>query len=356
MNFQSLLVVTYGRTGSTLLQGLLNSVQGVVVRGENFNFCLGLYKAYLSLARVTTEQGKLGMTPTRPFFGSQFFDEQQFFLDARALLRNQLCPASEGAVGCWGFKEIRYTSESLMQEGRVELKGYLDFLARLMPSPAFVFLTRDHQDVANSAFWRKKESKKAISQMEDFENDARDWSSGRNDCFWIDYEQIVGTPSKLADLYCFLGFEYDQTRIDEVLGVEHSVDSKPRNLLRSRNWSDEAFDTDMVASCVVESDLPLRVKDGMSYCLSGVVVLKEEIRDAMGFRLVATDKAGDHVIHWGIPSGKFALKHPGNPHAANARFRIDDLKVFLGEGAEVFLEAPTGQRKLIYRTSFEAAR
>lgn len=38
--FGSILVITYGRSGSTLLQGILNSIDGILIRGENHNFLL----------------------------------------------------------------------------------------------------------------------------------------------------------------------------------------------------------------------------------------------------------------------------------------------------------------------------
>ncbi|MHB1068086.1 MAG: hypothetical protein ACYC2Z_11785 [Candidatus Nanopelagicales bacterium] len=36
-------VVTYGRTGSTVIQAALNALPGVVVRGENYAAMRGLY-------------------------------------------------------------------------------------------------------------------------------------------------------------------------------------------------------------------------------------------------------------------------------------------------------------------------
>ena len=35
--FRTVNIVTYGRSGSTLLMGLLNAIDGYRIRGENFN-------------------------------------------------------------------------------------------------------------------------------------------------------------------------------------------------------------------------------------------------------------------------------------------------------------------------------
>lgn len=44
--FGSVLIITYGRSGSTLLQGILNSIPGYLIRGENENLMAHFYNAY----------------------------------------------------------------------------------------------------------------------------------------------------------------------------------------------------------------------------------------------------------------------------------------------------------------------
>ena len=50
MNYQHVLIITYGRSGSTLLQGLLNSIDGCIVRGENYDACKGLFRTYQAVS------------------------------------------------------------------------------------------------------------------------------------------------------------------------------------------------------------------------------------------------------------------------------------------------------------------
>lgn len=351
MNYQSLLIVTYGRTGSTLLQGLLNSIHGVVIRGENFNFCIGLYRSYLSLKKVIEEQGRAGKEPAQPFFGSHLFDEGRFFIDSRTLLQNQLFPYMEETVQCWGFKEIRYTPNALMSEGNINFHDYMSFLSRLMPNPAFVFLTRNHHDVVNSAFWTKVETGKAVAQIEMFEKGAKDWATDRDDCYWIDYDDIVNQSNKLHELYRFLGGVYDEATVQRILGIEHSVECKPENLARHKNWSLEIYYPDQVLSCMIEPNLALKVADGSPLSVGGVVILKPEINTEL--RLFAVDCVGEHPVQWGIPSPRFASKFEGNPHAVNARFKIDGLSIVKGQPVEIFLDNLLGQRELITRIKFK---
>ncbi|UCV16550.1 hypothetical protein [Quatrionicoccus australiensis] len=63
MKFKSILVVTYGRSGSTLLQGVLNTLPNVLIRGENHDFCWGLYLAWKSLIQTKTGFGMNSSSP-----------------------------------------------------------------------------------------------------------------------------------------------------------------------------------------------------------------------------------------------------------------------------------------------------
>src|SRR6266542_2209527 len=98
MRFSSVLIITYGRSGSTLLQGLLNSIEGCLVRGENYNFCYGLYRSYRSLRATHHRYGgrNRSSSPAHPWFGAELLSETRFLDDARRLVENQLRPGRNG--------------------------------------------------------------------------------------------------------------------------------------------------------------------------------------------------------------------------------------------------------------------
>src|SRR5689334_17410791 len=112
MKFQSVLIVTYGRSGSTLLQGILNSIPGCLIRGENYAFCEGLYLSYKSYLRTQREQGGDPTTAdvSSPWYGALHLDADQYAADMGALVRAHLTrgvpPGTK--LECVGFKEIRY--------------------------------------------------------------------------------------------------------------------------------------------------------------------------------------------------------------------------------------------------------
>lgn len=221
MKFRFVLVVTYGRTGSTLLMGVLNSTKGISVRGENYDLCGGLFQSYKALVSTAKHRGASG--GTKPFYGANLVDFEQFFLDARTLVANQLFGPVEGGRGVWGFKEIRYLNYG------DSLGEYLDFLSRLFPEAAFVFLTRNSADVSNSAFWKTSNRDIVINKIGLFEEVARRWSARRDDCYWIAYEDLVGRAEfSIKGLFEFLHVPYDAARVRETLETEHSYGNEGR--------------------------------------------------------------------------------------------------------------------------------
>jgi hypothetical protein len=67
-----LVVVTYGRSGSTLVQGLLNAMPGVLVRGEHQFALLTLFRVHQQLVAVRARYGELSRErgPWAAWFGA----------------------------------------------------------------------------------------------------------------------------------------------------------------------------------------------------------------------------------------------------------------------------------------------
>lgn len=302
MNFSSVLVVTYGRSGSTLLQGLLNSIDGYLVRGENHNFCYGLFQAYGALRRTQSEFGTtVESFATDPWFGANRLNADMFLRDCAGAVRRQLLGhTAPEAVMCLGFKEIRYT-------GMPDLEEYLSFLEKILPHTAFVFLTRDHASVARSGWWRNMSVGDVHAELEAFEARAKRFAERRNNCCWIDYESMIKQGKPLEDMFRFLGARYDADAVRRVLSVTHSYveGGKAKEL----QLTYVAFDP-------LPPALSLTVLS-----IGGVAVINGEAVDAAA--LIATCGAKACEVRWGLPSPLTGELYSGNARAANARFAVD---------------------------------
>ena len=232
MRFSSILILTYGRTGSTLLTGVLNAIPGVLVRGENQNMFAGLYLGYKRLLSTQTMYGAYSQQPTSPFFGINNMCGERYLAWARKLAYDQLVSGAADPVHVYGFKEVRYTRAVLEADGIGELAPYLDFLAELFPNPAFIVLTRAHGDVAASSFWRSVSEDEAYRQMQFFDEDMRSWGSGREDVLWLDYDDALAGPKPYRAVFDFLGVPYEVDRVSSVLGIQHSDDNRRESVVR----------------------------------------------------------------------------------------------------------------------------
>ncbi|PQO21824.1 hypothetical protein C2I36_16295 [Rhodobacteraceae bacterium WD3A24] len=129
-------IVTYGRSGSTLLQSLLNSAPGVMLRGENGNALFHVFRAWKVL-EDTAFRGRTSFQsdPDRPWFGAADVAPAKFRDAAlRAFVSDVLAPPASARVS--GFKEIRYGKDSMND---TEFSGYMEFLLEQFPMARIVF-------------------------------------------------------------------------------------------------------------------------------------------------------------------------------------------------------------------------
>jgi hypothetical protein len=226
MNFKSILIVTYGRSGSTLLQGILNSIDGCVIRGENYNFCWGLFESYRSMIRAKRFNGD---SPQSPWYGSDW-DESLFLNRISKMMRELLVGKGidKDEVSCYGFKEIRYAD--LAEE---EFVAYLDFLKKIFPNVAFIFNTRNLADVVRSGWWRRLNPEASLVTLRKAERMFQAYMSTHDNCYHIEYSDMVTQSSRLIGMFDFIGARYSREKISEILSIPHSQALlDPSSLLR----------------------------------------------------------------------------------------------------------------------------
>lgn len=348
MNFESLLIVTYGRSGSTLLQGLLNSIDGCVVRGENHDLCRGLFDAWQSLQNTKLKHGKgeASLSPTSPWFGAAALSEDQFILDARTLMLHQLMgPLSNDSVSCLGFKEIRYLPPSLAKKNKGNLSEYLDFLAKLFPNPAFIILTREHEQVANSAWWQDKKTDQVKRQLVTFEQEVKTYSKDKPWVYPINYDDITKRSDRLKDMFMFLGAPYIEDRVAKVLATKHSYTHKPDRSKTIQNNIGEMKGEKLISYLLIDKPVQTAGKSE-GYTLKGVVVLVgSEL--VTRYKLIVKNSIGEKNVTWGLPSPRIGMKFPSNPVAALSRFKVENLKFQDGSSCELILVNDRGSSWLL---------
>lgn len=144
-------VVTYGRTGSTVLQAALNALPGVRIRGENYAALRGL-RQYLQSVTETASRHHAGR-PDHPWYGSARLDPSQVLADLRRhAIEFLLRPAADTKI--LGFKEIRYEPGHFSDYD--DMLDYLLFLDKLFPGIGYLMNVRDPGAAARSGWWPER--------------------------------------------------------------------------------------------------------------------------------------------------------------------------------------------------------
>lgn len=226
LRFRSLVIISYGRTGSTLLQGILNVIDGVRVLGENEGAFLGLYQFHSKIESLRRFKHSHSL-PSSPFFGSSKIDKKALDQKLKDVITAYFEPfAREDGVHCIGFKDVQ------ISRCADEIVCYLEFLETMLPLPAFIFLWRQHDAVLRSGFWKLQDRNRAKKTLEKMESEAAKFAQGRRNCFTVDYTDLNPDAPNLRDLVSFLGGTFDRSRISRVIDIPHSYDPEQSHIRR----------------------------------------------------------------------------------------------------------------------------
>jgi hypothetical protein len=206
-----LFVVTHGRSGSTLLNGILNSIPGYLIRGENQGYLHHLFRAHRgAVARRRAFRKDAPTTPQHPWFGIDGYPPRLAEEHLRALVLNTLLrPEPDSRV--LGFKEIRY--------GQADVTEYLGFIRALFPGARFVFNSRDPSGVLKSDWWADRDPADLTTIRERL--DAAE-EAHREVSFHVHYDDYKGAPERLEGLFGFLGEPFDVEQVRAVMALPHS--------------------------------------------------------------------------------------------------------------------------------------
>lgn len=224
-----LFIVTYGRSGSTLTQGLVNAIPGYCIRGENGNLLHHLARAVAvadradnlswrreDIARPPEAQrpfltGIIG-TPADPWYGAEAIDPDALGRAlADAFVREVLHPPEGTRVA--GFKEIRWHEDARF------FPDFLRIVRRIFPRARFLFQTRDHEAVARSKWWGTRPREAVLAELARAEALYAAFLAENPDCsLLIRYEDYAAGPEAARRIFDFLGEPFDPDRVAAVLG------------------------------------------------------------------------------------------------------------------------------------------
>ena len=240
------------RSGTTLLQRILNSSEDVVIWGEHGGFLSQVAEAYFlnfedqTILRNIPQQNKPLDTPQAKIkklknsklwpAWCNWYSQKEVQNIFRSFIENFFNPSKVQKNVAWGFKEIKYG-----QGCRT-----LEMLSDLYPDAKFIFITRDPIDVVASNYFKsiKKESgldsQLTISRAKELkesccefsiQEEAEAWSKqntyfqafqdkNSQRSFQIIYEELISDPSVAESILEWLGVAYSNEKIQRILEMK----------------------------------------------------------------------------------------------------------------------------------------
>ena len=223
--FRSVYVVTYGRSGSTLLTGYLSHLPGFDIKGENYLFPLPLADAQRLLAEAQGLHYSGRELPASPWYGSQLFSTVQWKRDMRRALLNQLYPRHR-IPKTIGFKEIRWWYRTT----DADFEEKLSWLLNVRAPGAVIFLTRDLDKTMAGAWWAKEsEEQRAESRagLEAFERRALAYAAAHPEhSVHVTYEDFCADSNAAQRVCRLLGVPFREDVYKQTMGERYSYPSQ----------------------------------------------------------------------------------------------------------------------------------
>jgi hypothetical protein len=205
-------IVTYGRSGSTVLQRVLQSIPGYFIRGENNHTLYPMYLAYRRAFEARYEHGKKQHSPEDPWYGADDIVPQQFAARLCDAFKSEIIRAPEGTRVA-GFKEIRFH-----EAGEELFAPYLDFIAEHFPGSKFIFNSRQWEAVSKSSWWATMDPQLVESIIEKADGLFAGYCNDNPEtCYQMHYEDFCGNPVAFQGLFDFLQEPFDKTAIANLI-------------------------------------------------------------------------------------------------------------------------------------------
>jgi hypothetical protein len=210
---QAIFIFGFPRSGTTLLQRVLNSYQDVLIWGEHVSFLKDVANAYFRVWRnpdffkstAPLDELLRDTKPTTQWQGwLNWIGEEEWTRLHRQFLDSIFVPGGLAGKRFWGWKEVHYMAAKDEQT--------LPFLAATYPHAKYVFLVRNgFNTLASFSVWPRRNNiadwkHEGCRRWKEMIRSFRDWhQSGKVESFWIRYEELIEGKGEVLRLLNSMG-------------------------------------------------------------------------------------------------------------------------------------------------------
>lgn len=216
MDDKIVLICATGRSGSTTMQRLINTIPNSNICGENYGAINSLLEFYRRLKTTTIEYVPGHLRPAsfedivsknvKPAWYNSYILDQMIQMIKITIIN--MFKNSE-STNIWGFKEIRYDSGNI---------NYIKDFKELFPQTKVIIQIRENLSAQSNSGWFKDDTnalnylKKYTKELIEFALKNKEW------CYLTCFERMFDR-NNLKNIFLFIecGENYDENKITEVL-------------------------------------------------------------------------------------------------------------------------------------------
>jgi hypothetical protein len=211
-----ILICATGRSGSTTLERIINTIPNTNICGENYGAINSLMDFYEKI-KITTfnyvtgktnplEYNKLIENNIKPsWYNSYNYDD--VVLNIKKMIINMFKISEETKI--WGFKEIRYNNDNIK---------YIKDFKELFPQTKVIINIRENLELQSKSGWFNDDKssieylKKTTETLINFAKENNEW------CYISSFEKILDI-NNIKDIFKFIDCDeyYDKQKILDVL-------------------------------------------------------------------------------------------------------------------------------------------
>ena len=216
MDDKIILICATGRSGSTTLQRIINTIPNSNICGENYGAINSLLEFYINLKIASRDFIPGNLNPSsyeeiisknvKPsWYNSYKMDEMVQRIRETIITMFK----KDSNTNLWGFKEIRY------DKNRIHL---IRAFKELFPQTKVIIQVRENISAQSQSSWHKLDKnavnylKQTNKELWDFFNENRKW------CYFTSFEKMFNQQN-IQRIFTFIGCRenYNENEVDEIL-------------------------------------------------------------------------------------------------------------------------------------------
>jgi hypothetical protein len=216
MDDKIVLICATGRSGSTTMQRIINTIPDSNICGENFAAIISLLEFYRRIKKTSINNVPGHLTPftydylirknVKPSWYNSYNLNQMVYM-IKMMIINMF--KNSETTNLWGFKEIRYDSGNI---------NYIKDFKELFPQTKVIVQIRENMKEQCNSGWFKGD-KNAVQFLTKTNKDLVDFALANKEwCYLTSFERMFDR-NNLQKLFSFIDCreKYDENKITEVL-------------------------------------------------------------------------------------------------------------------------------------------